>query len=115
MNDVNYLIVLQVVVLTVFNYAPYTSATSITKELPNPHPKYELTTMSKYGSDTIILAGTNYLYRLVMNYLETDVEIVIGPRPDNPLCFNLENDQCQKKPYNSYIKVLLINNNKRLQ
>lgn len=70
MNGVNYLTVLQVVVLIVFNYALYASATSITKELPNPHPEYELTTMSKYGSYTIILGGTNYLYRLLMKNLE---------------------------------------------
>lgn len=115
MNGVNYLTVLQVVVLIVFNYALYASATSITKELPNPHPEYELTTMSKYGSYTIILGGTNYLYRLLMKNLEKEVETNIGPRLDNPLCYNLENDQCKKKPYNSYIKVLLITNNKRLQ
>uniref|UniRef100_A0A8W8IHH9 Sema domain-containing protein n=1 Tax=Magallana gigas TaxID=29159 RepID=A0A8W8IHH9_MAGGI len=71
--------------------------------------------MSKYGSYTIILGGTNYLYRLLMKNLEKEVETNIGPRLDNPLCYNLENDQCKKKPYNSYIKVLLISNNKRLQ
>nr|XP_034329620.1 plexin-A2-like [Crassostrea gigas] len=115
MNVVNYLTVLQVVVLIVFNYALYASATPITKELPNPHPEYELTTMSKYGSLTIILGGTNYLYRVLMKNLEKEVETNIGPRLDNPYCYNLENDQCKKKLYNSYIKVLLINNNKRLQ
>lgn len=101
--------------LIVCNYGLYTSATSITKDFPNPHPKNGFTTMSKYGSDTIILGGTNYLYRLFMKNLEKEVETNIGPRLDNPNCFNLGNDQCEKKPYNSYIKALLINNNKRLQ
>lgn len=101
--------------IIVYNNGPYTSATSITKELPNPHPKYGFTAMSKYDPDTIILGGTNYLYRIYMNDLEKEVEINIGPRQDNPLCYNLENDKCIKKAYDSYIKALLINNNKRQQ
>lgn len=101
--------------IIVYNNGPYTSATSITKELPNPHPKYGFTAMSKYDPDTIILGGTNYLYRIYMNDLEKEVEINIGPRQDNPMCYNLENDKCIKKAYDSYIKALLINNNKRQQ
>lgn len=115
MNDVICMAVLHVIILIVCNYGSYTSATSITKEFSNPHPNYEFATMSKYESDTIILGGTNFLYRLYMKNLEKEVETNIGPRLDNPNCYNLENSRCNKIPYNSYIKALLINNNKRLQ
>lgn len=103
--------------IIVCNNGPYTSATSITKELPNPYPTFGFTTMTKYDHDTIILGGTNYLYRIYMNDLEIEVEASIGPRLDNLNCYDLANDACNKdkKMYNSYIKALLINNNKRQQ
>lgn len=82
MNDVICTTLLHLIMLIVCNYGLYTSATSITKDFPNPHPKNGFTTMSKYGSDTIILGGTNYLYRLFMKNLEKEVERNIGPRLD---------------------------------
>lgn len=103
----NGMIFVIIIIITFCNNCSCTSATSITKN--------EFTNMSKYGSDAIVLGGRNYLYRIFMNDLEKNVETDIGPRPYFPICYDLENDQSEKKKCNSYIKSLLIINNKILQ
>lgn len=74
----NGMIFVIIIIITFCNNCSCTSATSITKN--------EFTNMSKYGSDAIVLGGTNYLYRIFMNDLEKNVETDIGPRPYFPIC-----------------------------
>ena len=103
------------ILIIVYNNGPFTSAASIIKELKNPQEKYGFTNMAKYESDTVILGGTNHLYRIMMDSLNITEREDIGPRQDNPNCYDLENTQCTKQPYDSYIKALLIFKNKQQQ
>ncbi|XP_048738667.2 plexin A3-like isoform X3 [Ostrea edulis] len=93
----------------------FPSTAFVTKELRNPNQKHEFTLMSKYGSDMIIVGGTNYIYRVFSGNLSIALSEKIGPQEDNPNCMNIENVACKKELYDSYVKALLINNNMEQQ
>jgi plexin A len=90
------------------------SAAFVTKELRNPNQKYEFTLMSKHGSDMIIVGGTNYIHKVFSGNLSIALSEKVGPQEDNPNCMNIETSTCKKELYDSYVKALLIDNNKDL-
>ncbi|XP_062600116.1 plexin-A4-like [Saccostrea cucullata] len=105
MENAMVLILLSVISLTI----SITSGAFVIKELENPNPNDDFSLMSKYGSDMIIVGGTNYIHRVFSGNLSIETSKQIGPKLDNPNCLNLEKVTCTKVLYNSYVKALLIN------
>ncbi|XP_062584927.1 plexin-A4-like [Saccostrea cucullata] len=81
----------------------------ITYLLQNPNEHYDFTHLIANDSKTVIVGGTNYIHVVFTGNLSIKVSKKIGPELDNPNCIYLQNKDCIKSMYNSYIKVLLIN------